>query len=348
MIVLLWICAAVCFAATSVKGDTCKQEFEKLLRYTPIGGSEPANRRAFIYYVSMAKHMYDIGNYQYCTEKGQDYDLKYALLALRVADEQDNDRFIYGGCCVPSSCSEDEIRDGNQEGFEKQYSSVYYESKGLLVSFPSDKSQSVDALTIIGIAIWSVVCILVIFGTVVDKTSLCSRASIVEPPSSPNQEGEGDDRRVTAQKTKLGLFLSSFSVPLNFSRIFIESSTIQKELNVFNGLFVLSLILVILNNVYFVSAMYGIVEASKLTEYETQFPQFIFLRLSLAYEIFYFCIGFTSCVKLWTNFFKCSQRGSVAFELLRLAYRRFIPIAFLLAGVIFLFPHFGYGPLYQF
>jgi len=111
---------------------------------------------------------------------------------------------------------------------------------------------------------------------------------------------------------------------------------------------VLSLILVILNNVYFVSAMYGIVEASKLTEYETQFPQFIFLRLSLAYEIFYFCIGFTSCVKLWTNFFKCGQKGSVAFELLRLAYRRFIPIAFLLAGVIFLFPHFGYGPLYQF
>mmetsp|Transcript_33588 Transcript_33588/g.38618 ORF Transcript_33588/g.38618 Transcript_33588/m.38618 type:complete len:127 (-) Transcript_33588:1808-2188(-) len=126
----------------------------------------------------MAKHMYDIGNYRYCTEKGQDYDLKYALLALRVADEQDNDRFIYGGCCVPSSCSEDEIRDGNQEGFEKQYCSVYYDSKGLLVSFPSDKSQSVDALTIIGIAIWSVVCILVIFGTVVDKTSLCSRPSM--------------------------------------------------------------------------------------------------------------------------------------------------------------------------
>lgn len=77
----------------------------------------------------------------------------------------------------------------------------------------------------------------------------------------------------------------------------------QRELKIFNGIFVMAFILVILNNAYFVSAMYGIVEASGLGMYTRRFPQFVILRMPLTYDIYFFSIGFTTCVKLWTNYY---------------------------------------------
>lgn len=105
--------------------------------------------RAYVYYVSMAKHMYDLGNYQYCSEHGQNQDLKYALLALRVSDDENNDRFIYGGSCVPTICTEGDIIEGYQPLMENLYSGTFDHSHGLLVTFPDTINPKVNAGTII-------------------------------------------------------------------------------------------------------------------------------------------------------------------------------------------------------
>ena len=333
--------------ALHVKAN-CKDEYNKLFKYSPIGGEKWENERAFIYYVSMAKHIYDLGNYEFWVEKGKDHDLKYSLFALKVSDSQNNDRYIYGGGWVPALCSQQEIKDANQEGIEKQYQGMYETSHGLEVSFPEENIATYGVGSIISITVHAFVVILVIVGTIVDRTSLWTKTTTIV---NPNNEENGEEREsisISQTKTKVGCFLSSFSIPRNFQRIFTDSFTMQKELKIFNGLFVVSLICVIFNNTYFVSIMYGIVEGSKLKEYETKLPQFIFLRLRMVYEIFYFWIGFTSWVKIWTSYYNNHQKDNVAFEILRLGYRRFIPQAFLMLWTVFLFQHWGAGPLYKF
>jgi hypothetical protein len=93
---------AILCLLVSQASATCKDEFNELLKYNGGDGSDIINDRAFIYYVSMNKHQYDLGNYEYCSEKGPSKQLKYALFALSVSDTSNNDRFIYGGSCVPS------------------------------------------------------------------------------------------------------------------------------------------------------------------------------------------------------------------------------------------------------
>ena len=333
----------------SMRADAnCKEEFNKLLKYSPIGGEKLENERAFIYYVSMAKHLYDLGNYDFCIKNGQEHNLKYVLFALKVSDFKNNDRFIYGGGWIPALCSEQEIQEAYQATIEQQYRDTYETSHGLKVSFPEENEPSYGVGSIISIVIHGIALLLVIIGTVVDRTSLWTKTTTVP---NPNYEEDGEERHalsIQQTKTKVGCFLSSFSVPRNFQRIFTDRFTMQKEMKIFNGLFVISLIFIILNNSYFVSIMYGIVGGSKLKDYEKPFPQFIFLKLRFVYEVFYFWIGFTSWIKIWTNFYSNDQKGNVSFEILRLGYRRFIPQAFLLVWTIFLFQHWGNGPLYQF
>lgn len=248
----------------------------------------------------MAKYKYDLGNFEYCTEKGSQHDLKYALLSLSVTDT-DNDRFFYSGSCVPVKCTKEELQDAFEEYMEQQYQ--YDKSNGLSVTFPHEEEPSMGYEAIIALSVYLLSIFLVISGTIVDRTSVCNKAIKVEPkpkvPQEQNQENPEDEEEVRdsitllESKNKPGCFLSSYSIPRNFTRIFIDNFTMQNELKVFNGLFVLSLMLVIYNNVYFVGIMYGIVQNARISEYEHEIPEFILLRLRLVYEIFFFCIGFT-------------------------------------------------------
>jgi hypothetical protein len=43
----------------------CKEEFNKLLKYKTKDGKMEIDDKAFTYYVSMPKHLYDLGNYDY-------------------------------------------------------------------------------------------------------------------------------------------------------------------------------------------------------------------------------------------------------------------------------------------
>jgi hypothetical protein len=237
-----------------------------------------------------------------------------------------------------------------------EYKEDYNKSDGLIVTFPDEEEPKLGFEAIIAISCFSIVILLVILGTIVDRTDLLTKSDAPPPQSIDEDEDDEDavvDHRreseyVTQSKTKLGCFLSSFSIPRNFSRIFIDSFSMNKELKIFNGLFVVSFMMVLLNNIYFVSTMFGVVENARFSEYEHKFPGFLLLRLRFAYEFFYFCIGFTSCVKIWTNYYNNDKTKNVAFEMLRYAYRRFIPQAFLIFGTMFLFEFFGHGPLYQF
>lgn len=151
----------------------------------------PFNERAYVFYVSMAKHMYDLGNYQYCSEVGKNHDLKYTLLALRVSDKEDNDRFIYGGSCVPSRCTADEIREGFQTQMETLYKGTFDHSEGLTVTFPDSEDPSINVGTIAAIVVIAVLVVLVIIGTVIDRTSILNLSC---PPPNPNIGDENPQR----------------------------------------------------------------------------------------------------------------------------------------------------------
>jgi hypothetical protein len=310
------------------------------------------NDRAYIYYVSTPKHLYELGNYQYCSEKGKHYNLKYALFALQVIDTSDNDRFIFGGSCVPIKCSNEEIREGFEQQMENIYSDTYHKSHGLTVTVPDEQEPKASVGTVLTIIVYSAIVLLVIIGTFVDRTSIFDKTT----PSPVDSIREGSLDHIVQDtpfkdnnKNKIGSFFASFSVPQNFKRIFLDKFSINSELKVFNGIFVTSLIFVILQNVYFVSGMYGIVDSSTISNYETQFPQFILLRLHLIYEIFFFSIGFITTAKIWTNFYFYNHcKASPVFEILRYMYRRFFPMVFLILGTVFLLQFMGNGPMYQF
>lgn len=250
---------------------------------------------------------------------------------------------------MPVECDEEEIEQGFQSTMEAQYYGTFTKSYGMIVTFPDQEEPTVGAGPIITFLIFIGLALLVIFGTVVDRTDLFRNPTYVVSPEQINEECcvqyTSDDHN---RKTKLGNFFSSFSVPRNFTRIFFDDFTMQKELRVFNGVFVISLILVILNNIYFISAMYGIVESSRLLTYEQKFPEFILLRLHLSYDIYFFSIGFIFTAKIWSLYFVNHHKGSIFIELLRLIYRRFIPMIFLLLFSLFMFQFVGSGPLYQF
>lgn len=349
MKVLLWVLICILGVTIIAKADPqCMNEFNRLL-YFDGDADDPMNERAYVFYVSMAKHMYDLGNYQYCSELGHQHDLKYALLALRVTDSAKNNRIIYGGNCVPANCTTEEIRQGFEGQMEQLYSNSFVESLGLNVSFPDTEYPDLNIGTIVSMSAIGALVLLTIIGTIVDRTSLFNKSA---PPTLNINCCQQDDVLPTScrvnNKCRTGSFFASFSIPRNFSRIFIDDFSMQKELKIFNGIFVLSLVFVILNNVYFVSAMFGIVESSSMANYQSKFPQFVLVRLHLAYDIYYYSLGFTCCVKLWTNYFSNNHKDSVWVELPIYMYKRFIPMAFILVISIFLFPFFGTGPMYQF
>ena len=90
---MIWGLLLALFVAGAFASD-CTSEYNELLTYN---GRDPMDDRAFIFFASMAKHQHDLGNYQFCSEKGVKQDLKYALLVLRVSDHTGNGRYIYGG-----------------------------------------------------------------------------------------------------------------------------------------------------------------------------------------------------------------------------------------------------------
>jgi len=249
---------------------------------------------------------------------------------------------------VPVKCSADELRDAYQPIMESTYQGDFNKSNGLYVTFPDEVEPTMKYEAIIAITIFSVVALFVIFGTIVDRTDIFGKQHVPVPTEEEEDENRRRESVSLQNKSKIGLFFSSFSIPRNFGRIFIDNFSMQKELKIFNGLFVVSFVLLVLNNVYFVGAMYGIVENAKFSDYEHKIPEFILLRIRLVYEIFYFSIGFTSCVKIWTNYYNHDKTENAAFEILRYVYRRFIPQAFLMMGTLFLFEYFGHGPLYEF
>jgi hypothetical protein len=347
---ILWIAMLIGLSMTS--SLNCKDEFNKLLAYDP-GNSDPMNDRVYIFYASMAKHKHDLGSYQYCSEEGSKHELKYSLLALRVYDFSDNKNFIYGGSCVPDQCTEDEIMGGFEPQMKEQYSDQYTKSIGLTVSFPDKEEPSANVGTFITISIFILVTIMIIVGTIVDRSNMFNN-NIHVPRAVPDiNADDGDERRELAaeehqKKTKVGNFFRSFSIPLNFRRIFYDDFTMNNELRIFNGIFVIALLMIILNNIYFTSIMYGIVEGSKLEEWESKFPHFTFLRLQLSYDAYFFSVGFACCVKLWTLFYVKEHKGYVLVELFRYMYRRFIPMMFLLLYALFIFQFTNSGPLFQF
>ena len=326
---------------------TWKEEFNELLKYQENDEID-VQKRAFIYYVSMAKHKYDLGNYQYCSEKGPNEDLKYALFALSISDTSGNDRFIYSGSCVPAKCTQTELEDAYEPIMKEVYSDVYDVSNGLTVTFPNDNRSKIRFESIIMISLIFIFMILVIFGTVVDRTDMFNKIHrTLSQNENDEQEPFRENHQIVLKKTKVGWFFSSFSIPRNFNRIFIDDFSMQKELKIFNGLYVVSFMLVMYNNVYFQSALYGIVENTRFSDYQHKFPEFILLRLRPAYEIFYFCIGFTCCVKIWTNHYN-NKADNAILDTVRYTYRRFIPQAFVIVGTMFLFEYLGHGPMYQF
>mmetsp|Transcript_6554 Transcript_6554/g.6111 ORF Transcript_6554/g.6111 Transcript_6554/m.6111 type:complete len:139 (-) Transcript_6554:1290-1706(-) len=128
------------------------------------------------------------------------------------------------------------------------------------------------------------------------------------------------------KKTKIGNFMSSFSIPRNFNRIFYEPFGMQKELRVFNGVYVYSFILVILNNTYFVSSKYGIVESSRFSKEMASIFHFFLLRFHLVYELYFFSIGFISCIKIWSMYYLADYKEFMFLEVFKLIYRRWFPM----------------------
>lgn len=245
---------------------------------------------------------------------------------------------------------------------QASYADVSAYTKDLIVTFPDkvEDNEQVGFEAITAMSIEFIIVGLIIFGTVVDRTTMfnCNKVAVAVPQEEQDEDSDEDRQNVQdyrrsseivlQSKTTIGRFLSSFSIPRNFSRIFIDNFSLNRELKIFNGLFVVSFLMVIYNNIWFVGAMYGIIENTRFSEYEHKFPEFTLLRLRLSYEIFFFSIGFTSAVKMWTNYYNHDKNENVVFELLRYSYRRFIPQAFLIFSTIFLFAFYNHGPLYQF
>jgi hypothetical protein len=174
-------------------------------------------------------------------------------------------------------------------------------SQGLIITFPDEEKPTVKYPTIITLILVFIILILVIVGTVVDQTSLFELKNTSESDTSDRGSSFYTNRESLYnlhRKNKMGLFLASFSIPRNYSRIFLDPFSMPPELAIFNGLFVIGFIGTVFHNVYYISVMYGITESSKLSEYSEKFPHFLVLRSGFAYELLFFSIGFTFCVKL--------------------------------------------------
>lgn len=152
----------------------------------------------------MAKHNYDLGNYEYCSEKGKDHGLKYALLSLSVSNGDGEDSFVYEGSCVPDKCSADDIKNGYEEAMKAQYNATYHTSNGLYVSFPDEQEPKMSIYTIITLAVFILSILMVIVGTVVDRTSYLDKPTneIVRP--NVNDDGEPVELPTNQIKCRLG------------------------------------------------------------------------------------------------------------------------------------------------
>mmetsp|Transcript_17297 Transcript_17297/g.19351 ORF Transcript_17297/g.19351 Transcript_17297/m.19351 type:complete len:247 (+) Transcript_17297:346-1086(+) len=230
---------------------------------------------------------------------------------------------------------------------ELQYKNVFKESKGLSVTFPDREHPNINIGTVITILVFLFLGMFIIFGTIIDRTSLCQRSGYVAPQRRENDQNE-DSSNDYIRKNAIGNFFSSFSIPRNFKRIFIDSFAMHKELRVLNGVYVISLILVILNNTYFISSMYGIVEATSMINGHKNLFNFLLIRLHLVYELYFFSIGFICTIKLWTMTHLHHYNGYVFMEILRLIYRRWLPMVFIMLYTLFIFQYTGTGPLFQF
>jgi len=229
-----------------------------------------------------------------------------------------------------------------------QYKNSFKESKPLSVTFPDKEHPRFNIGTILTLVLFSILLILIIFGTIVDRTELFQRAGYNPLRRGQSNSSEASSQEDYLRKSNMGNFFSSFSVPRNFKRIFIDNFAMQKELRILNGVYVISLILVILNNTYFISSMYGIVEAGSQGVYQKNIFRFILLRLHLVYELYFFSIGFICTIKLWTMTHLNNYQGYVFLEIIRLIYRRWIPMVFILLYTMFILQFTGKGPLFQF
>ena len=250
---------------------------------------------------------------------------------------------------MPSQCTQEDIRERFESDMIRQYSNLFENNEKLDVSFPDQETPSVGIGTILTLILFFILLLIIIFGTIVDRTSILQNPAYVHPlVNRESEEEQYNSNNDYLRKTSVGNFFSSFSVPRNFNRIFYEPFRMQKELRVLNGVYVVSLILVILNNTYFISSMYGIVEGSSFTKYKSNLFHFILLRLHLVYELYFFSIGFICCIKLWTMYYLNNYKGTMLLEILRLIYRRWIPMVFIILYSVFIFQFTGSGPLFQF
>lgn len=178
---------------------------------------------------------------------------------------------------------------------QRQYNDVFPNPGKLIATFPDKINPSIEIGTIAFMAVSGLIILLVVFGTVVDRTSLFENSAYHRPIQiHDNEVTLYESRNDHLRKTKIGNFFSSFSVPRNFGRIFYEPFAMQKELRVFNGVYIFSFVLVILNNTYFISTMYGLVEQRQFNMTIQNISHFMLARLHLVYELYFFSIGFIS------------------------------------------------------
>ena len=89
---------------------------------------------------------------------------------------------------MPTNCDQEEIRQGFLSTMEVQYEGTFEKSHGLIVTFPDHEEPSVNAGPIITFLIFIGLCLLVIFGTVVDRTDLFRNPTYVVNVAQVNEE----------------------------------------------------------------------------------------------------------------------------------------------------------------
>lgn len=181
--------------------------------------------------LSSGKAINDLGDFDLCqTTPG----LKYGTFILRIGDLG----YAFMGVCLPETCTTPELQivlDAMVTG-----------SGGLVTTarfnFTDEVEVEMTAARAVGITFFVLLVAVCIFGAVVEYTSLFghSHAGEVKPE---------DD--AAKHKTLVGKIFISFSPARNMRKLFYAPFNSSDNLNVLNGVRVLSMMYVILGHAYF-------------------------------------------------------------------------------------------------
>ena len=273
--------------------------------------------------LNSGKGINDLGDYDSC-EKND--NLHHAVFQIKGGFFA-----AYIGLWVPVEWKEKDLQivaDALKNLINEPSTNVY-------VQIPSSTDKEVSVGNAIGFAFFSFIVVLSAIGIITEYTNLFDKPNAINPS-------------VEKRKSKLGLVFLSFSFTRNISKIFWGPKQKPDDyLTVFNGLRVISLLVVMFGHGYSsilespVSEIYGI---QRIIE-----PwSFAFIPGGFfAVDIFFFLSAFLGAYLMLEKFF---QKRSMSFLLIYFhrVYRIVIPVSLVIALFMTFYIYLGNGPVWNY